>query len=533
MTHHRLRRLAALSLVAAACVPSAAVAATPDLPAGTTPPVQLEDELVRTLNFPDDAKYYSDLSRLFRIRPFLGPDGSPSWFFSRQFAVDDPRAIGLAVARPFTSPDVTTTTIPGTVQLRGDGYAEWGYWPSTGGVSRTSAMAVDGRNWLLDRVLTPRPAHTELRGVVDGAARPKSIRFDAALTPYDAILTDRGLRVIGRRARKSGRRSTGTFVTRPGSTKPIAVPKLDRGVIGAVARPNGGLFVVGRGSGAVPDSVVLVAADGRVRGLADRRKPAAASTTGRAGVVRTSAGVVLDEGSLPSVDTPGIDKTAVVLRDATTGKVRIRRALRDLEFEKVERCRDSAAIYRALALTPSPDGGAALTLSCGTRRAPSIDPSSSQRYTYEDQAVMIGLDAKLRVRWQRWATEYIWMYPNQLGYADYCANSMTDAQGRLLIINCRGEVRAVTIPGTEPRRGKLVRTKRIGPQSVLARVGCRGAEGTVCSGRLLLTANGQPLGSADYALPARPGGAAAELDRQITTTAPLPKRYSVALQPRS
>lgn len=527
--------------MAAIVAPNLAVAApAPDAPAATTPPVELKtsDDTFAHLKLPDDAKYYSELGQVFSTRPVLGPDGALNWFFSRQFASDDPRAIGLAIADPFVRPEVTTQNLPGTVALRGTGYTPWGYWPEAGAVTATSAVDVDGRTWLLDRVATPRPAHTELRGVLDGGSRPKSIRFPAKLTPYDAIPTDRGLRVIATQPGKRARDGQRAFITPPGSTKPVAVPKLDRGVIRAVARDNGGLLVVGKGSGSVPDSVVLVDRRGRTTGLADRRRPSAAATTGRAGAVRTPAGIVLDEASLERPGTSVVDKTAVVLRDARTGKVRLRRLLRDLEFEKAPACMSATQQYRAIALGAGPDGQAILTLSCGNTREHTV-PTSYPPYSYtetatfEDQAVMVGLNDDLTVRWWRPAFEYLPMTPVRYGYQPYCANVYTDRDARLVALTCNGTAQAVKIPGARPAAGRLLRVKRAGKQEALARIQCRGPHGTVCSGRALLTANGQALGSAEYALPARPGGEAAELDRRISTTAPLPKRYTVRLLPRS
>lgn len=527
--------------MAALVAPTSAPAApAPDAPAATTPPVELkiDADTFAQLRLPEDVKYYSDLAELFNTAPVLGPDGTLNWFFSRQFASDDPRAIGRAIADPFVRPDVTTQNVPGTVALRGTGYTPWGYWPETGAVTATSAVDVDGRTWLLDRVVTPRPAHTELRGVLDGGGRPKSIRFPATLTPYDAIPTDRGLRVIGTQVRKGARGGVGAFITRPGSTKPVAVPKLDRGVIRAVARDNGGLLVVGQGTGSIPDSVVLVDRRGRATGLTDRRRPSAAATTGRAGAVRTAAGIVLDEASLERPGATAIDKTAVVLRDARTGKVRLRRLLRDLEFPRVPACLSATQQHRAIALGAGPDGHAILTLSCGSTREHTV-PTSYPPYSYtetatfEDQAVMVGLNDDLTVRWWRPAFEYLPMVPVRYGFQRYCAHVVTDRDARLVALKCIGTAQAVKIPGARPAAGRLLRVKRAGKQEALARIQCRGPHGTVCSGRALLTANGQALGSAEYALPARPGGAAAELDRRITTTAPLPKRYSVKLLPRT
>lgn len=515
-------------------------------------PVAVTDASTQSILLPDDVRFYSTIGEFTARRPILGADGSLTWFYSRQRAVDDGRALGtIAIpasairANPTPQPTGGPTfdpikpvlgAIDGTVALRGqDGY-QWedATWRNVTALA-TDAVAWRGATWILDRRETPRPARVALVALRDGAGGRIVARYPKGFTPSNVIPTDRGLRAIGGWQIKVGNRSTVVpAITAPGSTKPIRV-KVASGITAAAPLAGGALLVTGTSTrGSLPDPVLIVDRRGRARRLADRRDPSAAFQAGRAGMAPIAGGILTSEQTPPAdyyAENP-LDKSSLVIRDAR-GRVTLRRAISALEYPGAAACKVSGVVHSVLRVSAGPDGAPMVTTACGKS---AVQPWGERRYTWI-QSTMVGLNPDLTVRWWRPAPEV-----RMSDYsADACGSQQTDAAGHLALVRCSlGGFQAVpgltsvTIPGIEtPPTGRLRTSTRVGKQAVRASITCRIPVGTVCSGTVRVTANGQLIGSAEYALPGRPGALQGELDRQISTAVPLPKRYSVSLQPRS
>jgi hypothetical protein len=532
----------ALIATPTALAPAAlAQAPTPNPTPNAAP--ELSSASVQVVSVPDDARYYSTLID-FASRPaVLAPDGALAWFYSRQRSADDGRALGtIALPAPQLGQDLLPLravfgSVAGTTGLRtgpADGDERWRY----GATLPTDAVAWRGANWILDRLATPRPTRVALVSVRDGVGGRVEQRYSRDFTPDRVIPTDRGLRAIGQWSVKVGKgRKLVPAVTAPGSARPVRIKVLDS-ITSAAAVPGGGLLVTGFGTvSALPDPVVLIDARGRARRVADRRSPVAAFATGRSGIVPIGRNVLLAESSAEdNFSSRTIDKSALVVRGAD-GKVKLRRLVAELDYPGASGCKVAGVVHEVVGVRSGPDGLPIAAIVCGVNQPTAW---GGVQFSWL-QATMVGLNADLTVRWWRRAPEVNfqdWYVPQ------ICGTVTTIGSGRLAIVRCGRTygspiepIRLTTfaVPtegGAVPPAGRLARSARVGKQSVRARIVCRGAVGTVCSGTARVTANGQPLGSADYVVPARPGALQGELDRQIETTVPLPKRYSVTLTPR-
>lgn len=532
----RRQRLAA-GLLLALGVPAAASASTT---LAAEAPVAVKDGPTTTIPIPADAAYYTTLGSFTSVAPILGPDGALTWFYSRQRTVDDGRALGtIAISLGAQTGSIpiapTFGSVPGTTALRGSsngyGRTDWGGLTTLA----TDAVAWRGANWVLDRHVAPRPSRVALVAIRDGQGGRVVARYPAEFTPINVIPTDRGLRTFGYLARKVGSRLfNDPAVTPPGSTKAVRL-KVANGIGGVAAAPGGALLVTGASTRpTLPDPVLVVDRRGNTRRMPDRRSPSAPFTTGSTGIAPIAGGFVLAEQTVPNNSYAAVvlDKSSVVVRDLR-GRVKLRRAIADLDYPGAAACKLDKVVHTVLRVTPGPDGAPLVTTVCGR---PEPAPWGGVEFRII-QATTVALNPDLTVRWWRPASEvWIGSSPPQL-----CGSQTTDALGRLAIVRCYGAgygtpsaITTVSAPDLDaPATGRLRSTKRVGKQALRARITCGSAFGTVCSGIVRVTANGQPLGSAEYALPGRPGALQGELDRQIELSAPLPKRYSVTLAPRS
>lgn len=493
--------------------PAAAVAAPSDAtPAPTV--VDVSSGVLGQLALPADLRDYTDLGSLFSRSPLIGPDGRALWSWQRQRTSDDARAFGL----------VRGALEPGAVQLSFSSVAKstalrsqpFGSRPSVQPSSFVGAAAVDGSTWLVDHPSTPRPARDQLLEVSDQDRAVGRLRMPRGIPLTAAVPTARGLRLVGVETTRKGRRSSAWPVVIDG--RRVTRQRYVRAVNSVAALPDGSLLVAGQSGGDLPTPVLRISAAGRVSRLADRREPDAAAYTG--GAVATAAGVALVESSRGEPTSypdsgPAILKDAVVLRDAR-GRVTGRRLVSDLGLP-TETCGTRPSVRLDGPTDVGPDGLPMVWVACDGEVPTPYGPTRTTVARF-----LVGLDATLRPRW-RWQASRGTESPE-------CQTTTRRDNGGLIALGCDGSVREIAVPGAVPAARGVVRSaRRDGSKGAVVRISCRGPHGTVCTGVARVTVGGDVVGSARYALPARPGAAAATLDRHIPTTRKVPSRPRVTL----
>ncbi len=516
LTRHLAAALSAVAALGLAAGTAGGAAPAPALPA--VPAVEAATTILGTLSVPDDLKNYTDISSMFRRQPLLGADGQPFWLYNRQLSSDDAKAWGVATANLAAAPSLDFSTISGSVALRSSDLS-YDRWPFNSGQS-----AVGGATWVVDHRLTPRPARDQLVKVDDRLHEAGRIKSPKGISLAGAVATSRGLRLVGFEQQKSGRRTVSRVVVIDG--KRVTRQKFITTVESAVALPDGSLLLAGVSAArtSLPTPVLRVSPSGKVSRMADRRAPSAAAFTGNA--LATKAGIAMLEssggnGCCNSAEADVL-KAAVVLRNAQ-GKVAQRRFFRELEYPKGACQREP--ITRSFGdLRLGADGLPVVRVVCSQL----VDTQSGRRS--DVSAVQLGLNEDLSVRWWRYAPEAFQSAGEGYRYTERCNSDSVDRNGRLLVIACNGSVYAVTVPGALPvTRGTISSTRRDGKKGAVARIVCRGDHGSVCSGVARVLVNGTVVGSVPYALPGRPGKAAATLDRHVPTSRELPKRFTVTL----
>lgn len=451
------------------------------------------------------SSFYNELSR----PPALAPDGRLRWFYERQRASDDLRELGAFDVNPDAGPfgklAATFSEVPRTAALRESPHG--------------AVAAVAGRTWVLDRPTAPRPARNRLLGLGDDGS-VVARRLPVGFTGSQLVVTSRGIRVLGHV--KVGRRQHAA-VTSPSLRRTVRLPHFGAyASLSAATVGRGDLLIAGEASAnGLPTAMVHVTPGGKVRRLNDRRAAGAARTTAGAGIVSTRFGVLTDEAS----DGDLMEKTALVLRSAT-GRVAVRRQLAKLGTDAIGSA--SCPRYRVEQVAAGPDGNPVVEVTC--------QQSVFVTANYTDWATvsrwMIGLDHRLRARW----TRSIGVVLPEPGYQQPCKHLLTAPDQRLWSMYCDEqastiEATTVRVPGVSaPAKGTLVGSRRAKRSGVVAKIRCRGDHGKVCTGEAVVTTrSGEDLGSATYALPARPGSAAAETLRVIATDARVPASYRVRL----
>ncbi len=506
-----------------AVLPAGPAAATSPLPPTTpTTPTGPSVELVLPttpgqLAFPADVRDYTDLGNLFRTAPMVGGDGRLTWLYSRQRTADDGRALGSVTADPAATPvpggaqqALTFSSVPGSVALR-----SFGSWPWR---QFTPAPMVDGATWISDTTLTPRPARSRLVQLTDRVAFGRKLPVPKGTSVSAVVPTSRGLRAVG----VNGRR---VVVSGPGVRDWVRDPYLRSTDAVAVAPlPDGSLLLSGttRSKGPLPQPVLRVSPSGRISRLADRRKPGAATTTATAGLVPTKLGVAM-------IETGGTDqlpqanlKDAIVIRGAK-GQVLARKTINAMPLGgATQLCTaGGGGARRVAALVAGPDGLPVLRIQC-TRYDYDGFGSSPQQV-----ALLVGLGEDLSPVWTRNITSVV------PGYYEDCGATFVGADAKLWVLGCGGAYLTTAAPGYgSAQAGTIVSSKRDGKKGVVVRIRCRGHYGVVCSGAVRIDVGGVQTASAPYFLPARPGKAAATLDRHVPSAAPITGRFTASLEPR-
>lgn len=505
--------------LAGALLPAGPAAATSPLPPTTpqpsTPALELPASSTAQLVLPADVKYYTELGNIFRFAPLLGGDGTLAWFYSRQRSPDDARALGRVTANPVEPPvydgleqPMTLSTVPNSVALRS--YETWN------GRFSASAPMVDGGTWIADSTFTPRPARTRLVQLDDRGAFVRKLGLPKGTAVSALVPTSRGLRVVGVKDKR-------VVISGPGVRSWVRDPYLSpNDVVRAAPLPDGSLLVSGstRSKGQLPQPVLRVSPSGKITRLADRRKPSAATNTASAGLVPTKLGIAMFENggidNLPQADV----KDALVIR-GDRGQVLARKQLSAMPFGAgAWPCRLAGGARRVTGLVAGPDGLPVLRLSCTY-----YDP---QTYNQSRTSLLVGLGEDLAVRWTKQS------YGLRTDpYYEPCGSTFVGANAKLWWIDCEGRYLVADAPGYGVAQvGTIVSSKRDGKRGVVVRIRCRGDHGTVCSGAVRVDVGGAEAARVPYLLPARPGKAAATLDRHVPTAAPVTGRFTASLEPR-
>lgn len=461
---------------------------------------------------PTDVMVYSAFYRELYEPPVLAPDGRLRWYYERQRASDDVQELGAFDIGPdagsFGRLSAEFSVVSRTAAQRES--------------PRGAVAAVAGRTWVLDRPTAPRPVRSRLLGFGDDGsvvARRLPVGFEGS----QLVVTSRGIRVLGN-VKVGDRRHAA--VTTPSLRRTVRLPHFAAdGGLRAATVGRGDLLIAGEASASgLPTAMVHVTPGGKVRRLNDRRVAGAASSTARAGIVSTRFGVLADEAS----DGDLMEKTALVLRSAT-GRVAVRRQLARLGTEAIGGA--SCPRYRVEQLAAGPDGYPLAEVTCEQQLTVADPWGNYPRWTTTSRWV-ISLDHRLRARW----TRSLGVVLPEPGYQQPCRHLLTAPDQRLWSLYCDAqtstiEATTVRVPGlSAPSKGKLLGNRRGKRSGVVARIRCSGDHGKVCVGEAVVTTrSGEELGSATYALPARPGNAAAETLRVIATDAQVPASYRVRL----
>lgn len=504
--------LALATLSAGAVLPHAAAAAPIEVTATTS-----------KLALPADAANYSDLSNIFSRAPYLGASGQLMWLYGRQRTLDDAKAIGT-VSGEGTGGPLSLGTVERSVALRDLSATSISGLGLPGGLA-----AVQGGQWFVDQPRTPRPARSRLvqfddvPRVIARRTAPKSVTFE------QPVATSRGMRILAYRDRANRTRTDTTreLVIVDGSR--IRTQPYLSTLRAAAALPDGSLLVAGtsKAAGNLPDPVLRITRSGKVSRLADRRRLDAAQTTGLSGIVATEPGLFMSEQPGVYDDTnAGADfKTALVLR-GPTGKVVARKLIRELDMPRPAGCDQKPTLVLG-ALAVGPDGLPVARMACWADVLETT-PWNPQGYVNRQfrGSLVVGLNADLSVRWFRRSSEGGDGAPNSR-----CGGDTVISDGRLVSIDCNGLASTLAVPGALPvTRGKLLSTRRDGKAGAVARIRCQGAPGSVCSGLVEISQAGRVVGTAAYALPGRPGAAAASITRHVPTPRPLAAKYTVRLR---
>lgn len=490
-------------------------------PTSTDPPPARLTGPGGQLELPADAQFYTDLSNIFRQRPFRAADGSFSWLYSRQRSPDDGRGLGVASVKPPIPADGQPpvpfgfSTVKGTAALRG--MADWT------GRAFPLATSVDGGTWFADPTLTPRPARTRIVKFNDRSEATARIKLPKGIGASLLVPTARGLRVVGFETnRKKGQNHV--VVSGPGVKGWTRDPYLSvNAKLSAAPLPDGSLLVSGssRSGSSLPEPVLRVTPSGRIQRLGDRRAVGAAATTGAGGFAATKLGVAMFESGGAAMPLANV-KDAVVIR-GPKGKVVARKYLRDVDLGLSEFCNFDGARRWVGQVFAGPDGLPVLSVVCN------YYGSSNGSSFYGQSYALVGLGDDLVPRWSRVIDPFATEYPDE-NYP--CPTNTVGADARIWTISCQGRYIATDVPGlAPPATGKLTTVKKDGKLGAVARVRCNAAYGSVCAGIAAVTVAGKTVGQASYVVDGRPGRAAGTLDRHIPTPAPITGPFKVVLQP--
>lgn len=504
------------TLVAAAVAgPAAATAAPRELPPPQTGSIEIPDDITRYTD--------ADLGNILVRQAFLAADGQLSWVYNRQRSADDSRALGLATANLRASGDglsrlgLSYLTLRGTTALRG-GPIPYGSRART----YPSITAVQGGTWVVDHTLTPRPARSRLVKFDDRGVAVQRVTMPKRIFAVRVVPTSRGLRAIGVETVQVGavgnRRSQQRFViSGPGLRSWVQDKYLDAedpNAISAVALPDGALLVSGVSRQGLPDPVLRVSAGGSISRLVDRRAPDAAKLTRVPGLASTKLGVVMLEGSeaysMPSSDL----KAAIVVRGGR-GQVVARRLVREADLGLPQMCARDGAHRSFEGLLAGPDGLPVLDVRC--------EFWDSQGAKALRTRSLVGLNEDLTGKWIH----------------DLSAVSSSDCIGTRIVgdhrliwtIGCDGTFAATAIDGIAPSvRGEIVSSKRDGKAGAVVRIRCKGVYGTQCIGHVGVLVARKVIAHEPYVMPARPGKAAATLDRHIPIVGGIQGRFRTELR---
>lgn len=493
----------------------------------TAAPLELPLAQAGAIDLPEDAKNYTGFGELFRKQAYLAPDGSAAWLFNRQRSADDARGLGVAAVQlPLFGTStprlgIRWGTIGRTTALRPQSY------DST--ITSTPIAAVGGGSWFIDRTLTPRPARTRLVRFDDRGEAVQRITVPREISPALIVPTSRGLRVLGTKDVKRGKRTESRIViSGPGVRTWALDPYLrSTSTLAAAPLPDGSLLVSGESRASLPQPVLRVSRSGRIGRLADRRAPGATAGTAWNGLVATRLGVAMIESSSTSMPEADL-KTAVVIRGAR-GQVVSRKYLRDTGITLPEVCTRDGAQRVISGLLAGPDGLPVIAVRCQAYHQP---PAGSYAYgNYGKAHFLAGLAEDLSARWVQNigpATD-----PGT-SYSESCAGThLVNGDQRIWTIGCDGKYTATTVPDLAAAPlGTITSSKRDGKAGAVVRIRCEGTYGSVCSGQAVVTIAGKVNGAVPYVLPARPGKAASTLDRHIPTPTPIEGRFRTDLRPR-
>lgn len=512
MRHSVSTRLAlALLTVSVSAVSTSAAQADPLIATDTTAGFSL----------PKDAAAYSDLGSVYFRTPYLGADGHLAWLWGRQRTRDDAKAIGTVLGSTSGAGDAVIGTLGRSVAQR----LFTATIPSGLGLPY-GTTAFDGGSWFTDLPSIPRPARSRLLRFDDRYTVDRRITAPKGITYLRPVPTSRGLRVVATQRASVGKRRVDLPVVVDG--KRVTHQRYLRSVAAAAPLPDGSLIMAGTtlSKTDLPMPVLRISPAGKVSRLADRRAEGASTATGLLGAVPTSAGLLMDEQSADQYGySDGSDfKTAVVVRDGR-GRVAERRYLRDLVFPRAAECGGPPAKLQLLSIGVGPDGLPMIRVACRADVVVTTTYGDSYLQNQQVQSIMLGLDADLNVRWLRDA-------PESGGRQSYpsCATDSITPEGKLLVVGCDGATRTVTVPGALPvSTGKVLSAKRDGAAGALVRIRCRQPYGAVCAGTVEVTRRGVVVGRSYFALPGRPGKAAATIIRHVSTESALPKTFSTKL----
>lgn len=499
------------TLAAAALAAPTAASAAEELPLAYPGPI----------DFPEDARNYSNLGGIFSRPGYFAADGRLAWLFSRQRTSDDGRAIGTVTTElpvfGSSTPRIGIRwgTLAGSTALR-----------SSVGDTTAPVTAVGGGTWFLDRPLTPRPARARLVRFDDRGVVVQRIAIPRGITPTIVVPTSRGLRVVGVKTIKEKKRTDQRIVISGPGVRGWAVdPYLtwyERTV--AAPLPDGSLLVSGRSRADLPEPVLRVSPSGKVSRLADRRSPSAATLTATAGFVPTRLGVAM-------VESSGTGGTAADLKDAivirgSRGEVVTRKYFRDAALGLPGLCARQD-VNRSIQLLTGPDGLPVLSVVCRAY--------DTTTYRTVGAHFLVGLGEDLLARWTQNITLVTTNASPQYSYSDPCAGTQAvGADQRIWTVSCYGTYGSTPVPGVAPAPlGKITSSKRDGKAGAVVRIRCEGSYGTICTGVAAVTVAGKVVAQVPYLLPARPGKAASTLDRHIPTSAPLQGRFATDLRPRA
>jgi hypothetical protein len=465
------------------------------------------------LQLPADVQEYTNLSAVFASRPYLGADGSLQWLYQRQRTSDDARALGLIQSPLSGSGTATLRQLVGSTALRST-------YPEFDGGPRTGAVAAQGGNWFVDHPRTPRPARDRFVRFDDTGTVTGRLTAPKGVTLVRGVATSRGPRLVGLQTVRGKKNPTSWVVVSGPGGKRWTRDRYLREVTSAAALPDGSVLLSGTSRANLPDPVVRLSPGGKESRLNDRRRPDAATVTGL--MVATKLGVLMTERS-----DVGTLKSAVVLRDGA-GKLVSRKLLSELDYPRPAACQGPQSGEELQALEVGPDGLPLVRLAC-TGLVTVTNYGYVNNYLGRVQTFALGLNADLTVRW--WTpTSDLNTGPNG-GGQQFCGSDTVGPDGRLYTAFCNQALSATSVPNALPvTRGTLTSKRRDGKQGAVIGIACQGVAGSVCSGTVVVTANGQPLGSVPYALPARPGKAKATIVRHVPTTSALPKKFTVSLK---